>query len=173
MRSWLLACLSFAVIMPSPTCGRGQVANPKADSIVLERTLCYGTCPAYRLSLTRAGLVRFESRNPTDSGRTASDTVGQAVVLALEGRAATIGFFELPEVIAGDKRLCPDSATDHPTATLTMFLPGRTARVVDYHGCFQAVDHSVVDAVQRLRAFEAAVDSAARSERWVRPARRR
>src|ERR687888_360851 len=52
------------------------VAPPGAvDSIVLERTACFGTCPAYRLRISAAGAVHFTSRNFGDSGRVATGRV--------------------------------------------------------------------------------------------------
>jgi len=162
-----------------PACHRAPrgetptTATAAADSIVLERTLCYGTCPAYRLRLAASGHVRFESRNPGESGRVASDRVTPEAVRDLIVRAEQLGFDTLPEVIAYDKRFCPNVATDHPTATVTLFRRTGSKRVEDYLGCFLRSDHSVVSVVERLRLFETAIDSTARSARWVRPARRR
>jgi hypothetical protein len=144
-----------------------------ADSIVLERTLCYGTCPAYRLSITADGRVAFESRNPGDSARTASDSSQSRAFQYLRERAAGIGFETLPDTIANSRSLCSDSATDHPTATVTIHFGSGRKAVVDYRGCFARSDHSVVPVIAGLRAFEAAIDSAVNSARWVRPARRR
>jgi hypothetical protein len=139
------------------------------DSVVLERTRCYGTCPAYRLRLAGTGHVAFESRNPGDADRTATDSVPSASVAELLRVAEEIGFFELPDVIATDPRLCPARATDHPTASVTIYRSEGVKRVEDYHGCYAATDHSLVPVVGRLRAFEAAIDSTAGSARWVRP----
>ncbi len=146
---------------------------PAADSIVLERTMCYGTCPAYRLRLSQAGEIRFESRNPGDEGRTAADTVPAATLPSLVLRARTIGFFELPPEIAADSVLCHNRATDHPTVVVTIFTNRETKRVEDYHGCFETVEHEVLTPIARLRSFEVEMDSVLRSSRWVRPANRR
>jgi len=77
------------------------------------------------------------------------------------------------DVIASDKRFCPDEATDHPTATVTLFRKAGAKRVEDYHGCFARSDHSVVNIIEQLRRFERMIDSTAGSARWVRPADRR
>jgi hypothetical protein len=175
---------SIALLVALSACGVGRPPEPvgagpapgsgaAVDSIVLERTLCYGTCPAYRLSLAGTGRVGFESRNPGDSGRTATDSVPPAVVAELLVEAEALGFFGLPDEIAADSSLCPDRATDHPTATVTIHRSAGMKRVEDYGGCYAATDHSVVPVVRRLRAFETAIDSAAGSARWVRPARGR
>jgi hypothetical protein len=72
-----------------------------ADSILLERTLCYGTCSAYRLHMDRHGRVRFSSLNPGDSSRTVRDSISPEGLLFLEREAERIGFFALPETLSG------------------------------------------------------------------------
>ena len=101
------------------------------------------------------------------------DAAATATVAALVSRAREIGFFDLPSDIAADSVLCRDRATDHPTVTTTIFAGETTKTVVDYHGCFEANDHSVRPQLGRLRAFENEIDSVLKSSRWVRPASRR
>lgn len=156
----------------TPSARRGAVRS-QADSIVLERSTCFGTCPAYRLRLSDSGEVRFESRNPGDEGRRVSDTIPVSTFPALISRATSIGFFDLPSVISADSVLCHNRATDHPTVVVIIFGRAQTKRVEDYHGCFETVEHETLPAITRLRAFEVAIDSALRSSRWVRPASRR
>jgi hypothetical protein len=151
-----------------------QGASPAiADSIVLERSMCFGTCPAYRLRLSDAGEVRFESRNPGDDGRTASDTVSATTLPSVVSRARAIGFFDLPLKIVGDSVLCRIAATDHPTVVVTVFSRDGVKRVEDYQGCFGTTEHEVVPQLAGLRTLETEIDSVLRSSRWVRPASRR
>jgi hypothetical protein len=146
---------------------------PAADSIVLERSRCFGTCPAYRLRLSGAGEVRFESRNPGDESRTAVDTVTATMLPTLVSKARSIGFFELPSKIQGDSVLCLTAHTDAPTAIVTIFSKDGMKPVEDYHGCVGGVDHKIPPQLERLHAFENEIDSVLKSSRWVRPASRR
>jgi hypothetical protein len=86
--------------------------------------------------------------------------------------AERIGFFQLPDSLEQDKTLCADWATDAPTVTVTIFANNGAKRVVDYHGCFDKVDHSLTPVVARLRTFERTNDGVAGSWRWVLPAPR-
>jgi hypothetical protein len=166
--------LALACTPSDGTSSARQGAVPsKPDSIVLERSTCFGTCPAYRLRLSDSGEVRFESRNPGDEGRRVTDTVPASTFPALISRAKSIDFFDLPSEIAADSVLCHNRATDHPTVVVTVFARNQTKRVEDYHGCFETVEHETLPAITRLRAFESEIDSAVRSSRWVRPANRR
>jgi hypothetical protein len=144
----------------------------RADSIVLARTRCYGTCPAYRLRVGSDGEVLFESGNPGDEGRTHRDTVsadGFAYLLAMADR---IGFYELPDRIdEGDQTWCRDYATDHPTYIAAIYAASSHKRVAYYTGCYSgAGDHTVPESLGRLRQFYATIDSVAGSSRWIRPA---
>src|SRR5688572_25371499 len=161
----LIAALSGCSSAPTPR------PASEADSLVLERTRCFGTCPAYRLKLTAAGRVDFVSRGG-DATRD-SGNVSRATLATLVQRAEAFGFFALPERLQRGSPLCADWATDHPTVTVTIYRAGGAKAVEDYHGCSNRSDHSVVDVVRRLRDFEHAVDSATGSNRWVRPASRR
>jgi Domain of unknown function (DUF6438) len=143
------------------------------DSIVLERSTCFGTCPAYRLRLSDSGEIRFESHNPGDEGRRAADTVAAATLPALISRAKAIGFFDLPSKIVGDSVLCRVAETDAPTVVITLFTKAQTKRVEDYLGCSKTVAYKTLQPIVRLRAFEVEIDSVLRSSRWVRPANRR
>jgi hypothetical protein len=145
---------------------------PAADSIVLERTLCYGSCPAYRLSIRGDGLVRFVSRNPDDTTGMKTDSIAPAQVAWLVQEAERLGFFALPPVIENDSTLCPLRATDHPGATVTISRADSTYRVVDYLGCYSDHDLAVNQRVRQLRGLEIEIDSIAHSSRWVKPATR-
>lgn len=131
--------------------------------------MCYGACPAYRLRLSDAGAIRFESRNPGDEGRIAEDTAPATTHSSLVSRARSIDFFDLPAEIAADTVLCRDRATDHPTVVVTIFTKTEATRVQDYLGCSETTGRGVQPRVVRLRAFEAEIDSVLQSSRWINP----
>jgi hypothetical protein len=161
--------------VPTPPSGTAAVASSSgaADSVALERTRCYGTCPAYRVVLDAAGRVAFASRNPDDSTR-AIDRVPPVTLATLLARAESVGFFALPARIEGDPRLCARRATDGPSSTLVVYRGAGAASVADYRGCHAAEgDSASASRLERLRGLQGAVDSAVGSARWVRPAGRK
>jgi len=150
-------------------------AAPAAvDSLVLERTPCFGFCPAYRLGLTGAGQIHFQSRNSGEEQRAVTATVSASTLARLVARARDAGFFEFPDAIRGDSVFCPLVATDHPTVTVTIFSGAQTKRIEDYLGCRGGgTDRAVELRLEQLRAFEQEIDSVLQSSRWVtRPSRR-
>jgi hypothetical protein len=132
-----------------------------ADSIVLERTACFGTCPAYRLRLTRRGAVAFRSRNFGDTLRTGVASIPESDVEQLFGFARMMAYGALPDTIANVPAYCGHRWTDHPTVTTTIFVGAGFKRVVDYQGCWWAP--------AALRRLEDLIDSTTHSSRWVRP----
>ena len=148
---------------------RAPVAT--ADSIVLERTRCYGTCPAYRVRLSADGGVAFVSRYP-DEGRTGAGQILPFDFRRLVGDARAAGFFTLPDTIAGDAELCPAPSTDSPTVTLAVFSAAGAKTVVDDRGC-GARGATPAGRLAALRALAERVDTAAGVSRWVRVPTRR
>jgi Domain of unknown function (DUF6438) len=174
MTRFLVAGLFVLACSPSPKKAATQQGPipATADSLVLERSICYGTCPAYRLSLSSSGAVRFQSRNPGEETRSATDTTSAVMLPSLVSRAKDAGFFQLPGEIATDSLLCRNRATDHPTVIVSIYTKSGLKRVEDYHGCFETVERGVPTPIVRLRTFENAIDSTLRSSRWIRPAQR-
>jgi hypothetical protein len=174
MKALLLVLATWLVDATLAGAQAGQPARLAAasiDSIVLERTICYGPCPAYRLRLDAAGRIHFQSRNPGEEVPAVTDSISPEGVLFLQQEAARIGFFALPAQI-DRTNMCRDRATDNPTATVTIFTVAGVHAVRDYHGCFNGADHSVMLPLANLRTFEAQIDGVAGSFRWSRPNRR-
>ena len=170
-----VALLAAACGPPRPPrpAGQGASAAATADSLVVERSPCFGTCPAYRARLTRDGDVRYEPRQP-GRGPAVDTTVVTARVdpgtlaALLEG-ADSAGVFALPERVAADGALCAVALTDHSTVTVSRFAGGDVRRVEDDLGCRPASDTSDAGRrLARLRAWEARVDSVIGAARWAR-----
>ena len=158
----------FAACHPAPS--TSDAPRIDADSIVLERSVCFGFCPAYRLTLQPNGAVHFVTAPRGDSAQRA-DTVSPRSVAWLASEAHRTGFYSLPREIVRDSALCRMRATDQPTATVTIFRGDSTHSVIDYHGCFIGHDLSVSSPLAPLRRFESAIDSVAGTKRWLDLAR--
>ena len=149
------------------SCHSAPLTRPEsavAKSITLERTVCFGRCPAYRLSMTRSGSVAFVSRPgpPAPTAKSAVWQVAPSVFDSLYARAVRIGFFALPDTLLGDATYCTRRATDLPGATVTIDTHAGKKSVVDYHGCAADSPAAIVQ-LYKLRAFEAAIDTLSES----------
>lgn len=134
------------------------------DSIVLNRSACFGLCPVYRLSIRADGRITL-----IQGDSVATDSIPRRDVEWLIRAANSIGFSKFPPDISRDHSLCREKATDMPGVVVTIFRPDSTFRVKDYLGCFAGDDLSVPAPLGALRHFEDQIDSVAHSKRWVRP----
>jgi hypothetical protein len=153
----LLAATLCAATLPAQSSTRELLM---ADSVILERTHCYGTCPAYRLSITRSGRVSFTSRNPGERIARTS-TIDSTQYREITSLASFAHFLQLPDKIASNKQVCGHEISDFPTATVTIFMASGSKSVEDYGGCAWAP--------WMLRRLEDKIDEIANSKRWVRP----
>jgi len=152
------------------TSAKGSVPTG-TDSVVLERTRCFGTCPAYRLRVSSAGEVRFVSHYP--GGATAADTGAVWVTDSLTSEANHFGFFGLPDTITPGAPLCRTNvATDHPTITIGIF-GRRTKRVIYYTGCYLPRDHPMASPLRGMQQLASRIDTLTGAGRWIRPVMRR
>jgi hypothetical protein len=170
--SWfsLLSSLALAsACAPHPSTGQ-STATP-LDSVVLERTPCYGTCPAYRLAILRNGRVTFRSANPSETPFEARDSVAPSILDAIARDAERISFHTLPDTIERDKILCADHATDHPAIIISLY-GDRTKKVVYDTGCYVVCcQHDRADALKDLASFATEIDDKLGARRWIRPGR--
>ena len=149
-----------------------DTAAQSMDSIVLERTLCFGSCPAYRLRVSSNAEVLFQNRNP-GSTNTAIDTVAAWVPDSLYARAVTSGFFSLPDTVQNSRELCPMPATDHPTITIKIYGQ-RTKHVQYYTGCYVDAQGGgrVSNLLVGMRDLAATIDTLAGAQRWIQNSQR-
>src|SRR5688500_3853475 len=170
-RSALVRIVAVGIAMGSSACTTTPAAIDQSrvaadiDSIVLERTPCFGFCPTYRLAIDGSGRVRY--RNAGE--RTVrTDSIAPDAVERLGARAIELGFFDLPARIRGDSALCSMVATDQP-GVIVSFFSGAGSKTVDhYTGCHVEGRErpGPAPAIVRLVRLEAEIDSTANVEQW-------
>jgi len=139
-----------------------------ATTIRLERTECFGTCPAYTVTIQGDGRVRFTSpvddvktgRRPSFEYRnvvlpgTHEDQIPVAAVAALARQFHDTGFWRLRDVYQAE-------VTDSSSQIITLTVGTRRKTVRDYVG-------TEVGMPVAVRKLEDAIDQAAGTDRWVR-----
>jgi hypothetical protein len=125
----------------------------RVDSLVLERPYDrYVLHPAYRLTITREGEVRYVAGERAPH-RAAPASIAPEAFQVLMAHAVGARFAQLPDSIMRDQRFCPVLRTDAARITVTLYLPDSAKRVANYHGC--------VWTPAALRDFEQAIERAA------------
>jgi hypothetical protein len=146
---------------------------PKDLAITLERSMCFGWCPADILTITADGTVKFTPRGAyayrgdgmmPSFPLTGSITADQ--LSALLNEFEKIKFYSLRNHYGRAERSnggpsCPKSWTDNPSADITIVRNGKQKSVGHYLGCEGA---KILD---DLVALENKVDKIANTEQWT------
>lgn len=128
----------------------------RADSdvkIVLERTVCYGRCPAYQVTVTPQGIVFEGDAYVATKGKQKAGVDANAV-RRLAQKFIDADFYSFDDVYH-------ESVTDNPTYVLSISIDGRTKKVVDYVGTSVGMPAMVTE-------LEEDVDALAETDRWIK-----
>jgi hypothetical protein len=138
-----------AVKMPFP-----EPVDMRSVSMGLKRTICYGSCPDYEVTVAGDGTVRFTgNRFVAITGEHVAHIPADSVKELVED-FKNADFFSAKDKYTGNW-------TDNPTQTLSLTVNGRAKTVVDYVG----TDAGLPLAIRNL---EQQIDDAAGTARWVK-----
>jgi ankyrin repeat protein len=130
--------------------------DPAAVTITLQRSHCYGSCPAYTVTLTGTGDVTFNSDDTSLAaiGHHTAHIAPTAVTSLLDQfRAADF-------LSARDNYTC--GWTDNPTQVLTLTINGQgiSKHVTDYCGQLVGMPTAIAN-------LETAIDTTVHIDRWT------
>src|SRR3977135_4156634 len=91
-------------------------AQNKTGLITLERSVCFGTCPSYIVTLASDGKVAWEGRDFVKTKGKATAQVKSEDFNKLVKEFERIKFATLDDKYETGTRGCPESATDNPSA---------------------------------------------------------
>jgi hypothetical protein len=118
--------------------------------ITLERTICYGACPDYSLTIYGNGTVVYEGhRYVAVTGRQIS-SIPQEEVKELVDYFHTVGYFSMADEY-------PCWCADVPVITTSIKLGNVYKKVTDYYY-----------GPAQLKELQDRIDEAAKSDRWVK-----
>jgi len=132
-------------------------ADLRAVVIRMERTHCYGSCPAYALTIHGDGKVEYVSKENKEAAPLKQATIASSAVKALVGEFARAKFLSLPDYLL-EKCTCRQ-CTDLPSAITESAAQGIKHRVRHDYGCGCAP--------KALFELESAIDKAANTEQWT------
>lgn len=130
----------------------------KSLTIQLERTACYGTCPAYAITIHGDGKVEYVGKKHVKVTDPREKQIDAATVKALVAKLSEAKFASIPDQYSGQTCTCR-KCTDFPSATIDVHTPSGSHRVEHYHGC--------ACAPKALFDLENGIDKAAGSQEWT------
>ena len=130
--------------------------------ITLQRGVCFGSCPAYKLSIFADGRVEYEGK---EFVRVRGKATGQITTEALQkliGEFEKIDYLKLDDNYQPGNKNCPEGWTDHPNAITSLNWQGKQKTIGHYHGCKGS---AVLD---QLTALEDKIDEVVNTKRWIK-----
>lgn len=153
------------MILVLSACGGDDLENsavPHDFSVTLQRTICFGSCPAYTVSVDATGLVQYEGTRCVAVYGHQESRLSQERLRALRAAFRAIDFFALQDVYRGDEgRSCAPGFFDGTTIITTLRESGIEKTVRNWHGC------NPQDVAARLDSFERDVDELLGTVQWV------
>ena len=116
-------------IEPPPVTAEGLSntfgGSTPADSLFfsLERTPCFGTCKAYRVSVYRSGYATYDGRGNVEKLGQHTGFVTEGMMKLLLARTEEAGFFDMQDKYDAD-------VTDIPSTIMRMAANGRDKKVI-------------------------------------------
>ena len=130
-----------------------QLGDIEDIVITLERTVCFGACPDYTLTIHGDGTVTYEGRQFVRTQGTRTITISEEKIRQLLSEFQRVDYFSL------DDSYEEFMATDMPSAITSLKANGKTKTVRHYHGDFSAPE--------KLTELEDRIDEIVNSDQWL------
>ncbi|HKS10477.1 MAG TPA: DUF6438 domain-containing protein [Pyrinomonadaceae bacterium] len=130
--------------------------------ITLQRTVCFGSCPAYKLTIYDDGKVEYEGKEFVKRKGKAEGQITKAELEKLIAEFERIDYLNLADNYTLESKNCPQGWTDNPTAVTSLNWKDKKKTIVHYHGCRGS------DVLDQLTALEDKIDQVANTKRWIK-----
>ena len=158
MKKGLVAIIILvALMLIVADCARTQTPTPtNLDEVVitLERTVCFGTCPEYKLTIYGNGTVEYEGKRFVKIEGKRTIAISEEKIRQLFSEFKKIDYFSLNDSYE------EFMATDMPSAFTSLTVDGKTKTVRHYHGDFSAP--------KELTDLENKIDEIVNSNQWIK-----
>ena len=128
--------------------------NIKEVVITLERTRCFGVCPAYTLTIYGDGQVVYDSKDFVRIEGTRTANISEEKVRQLVTEFQNIDYFSL------DDSYEEFNVTDMPSAITSITINGQTKTIRHYHGDLSAP--------KKLTELENRIDQIVNTDQWIK-----
>ncbi|HWR57424.1 MAG TPA: DUF6438 domain-containing protein [Thermodesulfovibrionales bacterium] len=141
-------------IAPIPSPNSAVLSEAEDVMITLERTICFGTCPAYKLTVYGNGTVEYEGKDHVKTMGRQTYAISREKVKELIYQFKRVNYFSLNDSYEKIDR------TDFPYAITSIRINGKSKTIRHYRG-----DNT---APRELAALERKIDEIAGSARWIK-----
>jgi hypothetical protein len=128
--------------------------------ITLERGICYGTCPAYKVTISASGSVEFEGRYYVKKKGIIRTTISREQLRFLVAEIERAKYFTMQDQYINKEDGCITVLADHSMINMSITIAGKTKSVAHYNGCNGPL------ALERLTALENKIDEVINASQW-------
>jgi hypothetical protein len=143
-----------------------QQKIPDDTLITLERSICFGSCPHYKLTISADGTVTFEGREYVKVKGLAKGSISRDDVRKLIEAFERSSYFSLHDKYATEKDGCPEVWTDNPNVVTSIRINGKSKSISHYYGCQDSAAKSIYPAA--LTDLESRIDQIVGTDKWIK-----
>lgn len=165
--------LSLTLLIAIPACSSlPSTPNPEPQdippdtTITLERTVCFGSCPAYELTISADGAVVFTGKEYVREKGTVHSNISKDQLKQLIAEFTLIQYFSLSDRYVSEEDGCPEFWTDNPWVTTSIRINGQYKSIVHYLGCQENNGESVFP--KELQDLEDKIDEIVGTRKWIK-----
>jgi len=160
-----LLCLLLALSLGG-LCLAQEKPIPADTLITLERTVCYGPCPIYKVTITSNGTVTFEGRQNVKVKDIVKGHISREDVGSLIAAFEAASYFTLNDSYQTQKDGCPEVWTDNPSAITSIRINGKTKTISHYYGCQTGGGTAIYP--NGLTYLETQIDHIVGTDKWIK-----
>jgi hypothetical protein len=167
----LAACWTGEVPPPAPPAAASAPQPADDRSVLLERTPCFGMCPAYQVVVSGNGIVQWHGESNVAIVGNRTSRIARARFAQIDAMIDRIGFFDYDEY--GEKphpMACTQQGNSTTCSWQSFTLCSDTSHVV-ITVRRKGVKHRVDDArcgESQIDDLGKLIDKLANTERWIR-----
>jgi hypothetical protein len=154
-----VACQSAAYLAP-------QQPIPADTLITIKRTVCFGFCPDYTVTVAADGSVVFEGHQFVKTKGIAKSRISLETLRQLIAEFDKVKYFSLNDQYESRKDGCPEVWTDNPSVITSIRINGKTKSISHYHGCQDGTGTSIYP--KDLTELETKIDELVGTDRWIK-----
>ena len=155
-KKMIIFLLGFLVLASLSFAEKRRMVVPANSKIILERTRCYGLCPAYKLTIYADGKVEFFGDKFVGAKGSHAKTISQKNVEFMFTEVYNANFFDL------NGRYDCFEGSDNPTVKIAVTKGKRAKEIVHYLGCKSADKEELA----ALTTLEDKIDELAEIADW-------
>jgi hypothetical protein len=165
MKQRLVFCLLLTLAVFVSTSAQ-QKPIPEDTLITLQRSVCYGTCPDYKLTIQADGTVIFEGGEFVKVKGVARGHISPDDLRNLIAAFEAASYFSLNDTYETEKDGCAEVWTDNPTTITSIRINGKTKTISHYYGCQTGTGSAVYP--NGLTYLETKIDQIVGTEKWIK-----